>query len=280
MTDPLEYARRAYAEELKYSAGVESPAVVEAFARVPRERFLGPGPWRLISPMRMGGYWTTPDAAPERLYHDVLVAIDEERGLNNGQPSLWAALYDQLGLARGERVVHVGTGTGYYTAIMAEIVGPTGAVMGVEVDAGLAARARDNLALAWPQARVVAGDGFAFRPERLVDAVVINAGASHLSLAWLDALAEGGRLLVPLTGSDRWGGYLMVTRLAGPARGYGARYVSRTGIIPCVGGRDAGAEAKLKEALQRAPFDAVRSLRRAPEEPPETSWHAREGGWV
>jgi protein-L-isoaspartate(D-aspartate) O-methyltransferase len=49
----------------------------------------------------MAGYWTTDSDDPAHLYHDVLVAIDEKRRLNNGQPSLWASLYDQFDLAPG-----------------------------------------------------------------------------------------------------------------------------------------------------------------------------------
>lgn len=112
--DRLAAARRWFAEELRHTARLRSPAVVEAFARVPRERFAGPGPWRVLSPMAMAaGYWSIDDADPRHLCHDVLVAIDEARRLNNGQPSLWAALYDRLGLAAGGHVMHVGAGTGY-----------------------------------------------------------------------------------------------------------------------------------------------------------------------
>src|ERR1700722_15533156 len=117
----LAQARRWFAEELAHVAAVRSPAVVAAFASVPREYFVGAGPWRILSPMRSGDYWSTPDADPRHLYHDILVAIDEKRGLNNGEPSLWAGLCDQLDLARGARFVHVGAGTGYYSAILADI---------------------------------------------------------------------------------------------------------------------------------------------------------------
>ena len=281
MTDgPIEAARRWFADELRHTARVQSPAVVEAFAAVPRERFSGPGPWRLLSPMRMGEYWTTEDADPRHLYHDVLVAIDETRPLNNGQPGLWACLYDQLELATGQHVVHVGVGTGYYTAILAEIVGRSGHVTGVEIDPGLAERARGNLASAWPHATVVTADGFTFQPERPADAIIVNAGVSHLSLAWLDALAAEGRLLVPLTGADWSGAFLLITRPAGDTRRYPVKFASRTGVIACVGGRDAEAEARLSTALQTSPFTAIRSLRRAPEEPDDTCWLAGEGWWL
>jgi protein-L-isoaspartate(D-aspartate) O-methyltransferase len=276
----IEEARHRYAEELRFTARLGSRAVIDAFATVPRERFFGPGPWRVLSPMAMAGYWTTEDAHPRHLYHDVLIAIDEERRLNNGQPSLWARMYDQLELNHGTHVVHVGAGTGYYSAILAEIVGRAGKVTAIEIDPVLADRAAENLA-AWPQARVVAADGFAFRPERPADAIVVNAGVTHLSSAWLDSLAaENGRLLVPLTNAERWGGFLMITRHVDAPHRYSARFVGRVGIIACVGGRHPEAEARLKAALARSDFTAVRSLRRPPDEPDHTCWLAGEGWWL
>ena len=277
----VQQARLGFAEELRHIAHVRSPAVVEAFATVPREHFLGPGPWRVLSPLRDGNYWTTEDADPKRLYHDVLVAIDEKRGLNNGQPSLWANLYDQLDLRRGGHVIHVGAGVGYYSAILAEIVGAAGRVTALELDSDLAARATALLADAWPQAQAIAADGFAFRSDRPADAIVVNAGVTHISTAWLDSLApENGRLLVPLTGSNWWGSFLLITRRGGETRRYPARFVSRTGIIGCVGGRDAEAEARLREALAKADFTAIRSLRRPPEQPDESCWLEGDGWWL
>jgi protein-L-isoaspartate(D-aspartate) O-methyltransferase len=277
-TPDINRARRWFAEELRHTAHVRSPAVVEAFATVPREHFAGPGPWRVLSPIGGPDYWTTDDADPRRLCHDVLVAIDETRRLNNGQPSLWAGLFDRLGLAAGDRVIHVGAGVGYYSAILAEIVGPSGEVTALDIDAGLAERARANLAHAWPQARVVAADGFAFRANEPVDAIVVNAGVSHLALPWLDSLkASGGRLLVPLTNANLWGAFLIVARQG--AR-YPVRFASRTGIIACTGGRDPEAEARLAAALARTDYTAIKSLRRPPEEPDDTCWLMGEGWWL
>ncbi|HEX9535107.1 MAG TPA: methyltransferase domain-containing protein [Stellaceae bacterium] len=277
----IEEARQRYAEELRFTAKLGSRAVVEAFAAVPRERFFGPGPWRVLSPMAMPEYWTTEDADPRHLYHDVLIAIDEGRRLNNGQPSLWARMYDQLELSRGDHVVHVGAGTGYYSAILAEIVGRAGRVTAIEVDPTLAARAKENLAGPWPQATVIAADGFAFRADRPADAIIVNAGVTHFSSVWLDALAaENGRLLVPLTNAERWGGFLMITRQAGDSCRYAARFIGRVGIIPCVGGRDPAAEERLQAALAKSDFTAIRSLRRAPDEADHTCWLAGEGWWL
>jgi protein-L-isoaspartate(D-aspartate) O-methyltransferase len=275
-------ARRWFAEELRHVAGVRSHAVVHAFATVPREHFAGPGPWRLRSGSFVQDYWTTEDADPRHLCHDVLVAIDEARQLNNGQPSLWAFLYDQLGLAAGEHVLHIGIGTGYYSAILADIVGHDGMVTAVEIDPALAKRARANLVAAWPQANVVTADGFAFRPERPADAIIVNAGVTHLSLAWLDALAgNNGRLLVPLTEADRAGVFILITRRHGERQRYAARHVCRVGIIDCVGGRDDEAQARLVAALRKSrSAPPIRSLRRAPDQPDETCWLAGDGWWL
>lgn len=276
-----EKARCWFAEELRYVLRIRSSAVVEAFASVPREHFAGPGPWRILSPRRSEDYWSTEDADPRRLYHDVLVAIDETRRLNNGQPSLWAQLFDVLNLAEGDVVIHVGAGQGSYSAILAEIVGPEGRVTAIEIDPNLAAQAERNLARGWPQANVVAADGFVYRPGTPADAIIVNAGVTHLSLAWLDALApENGRLLVPMTSANWTGGFLLIIRNGGETRRYSARYVMWTGIIPCVGGRDSSAEAQLSAALSRAGYGAIRSLRRAPDEPDETCCLAGDGWWL
>jgi len=149
----------------------------------------------------------------------------------------------------------------------------------IEVDPTLAARATENLATTWPQATVVAADGFRFQPDQPAGGIVVNAGVTHFSSVWLDALAaENGRLLVPLTNAERWGCFLMITRQTGDR--YAARLAGRVGMIPCVGGRDPAAEERLTAALARGDFTAIRSLRRAPEEPDHTCWLAGEGWWL
>jgi len=99
-------------------------------------------------------------------------------------------------------------------------------------------------------------------------------------MIWLDALAEEGRLLVPLTNADRWGGFIIIERRAGAPQRYPARYASDTGIIHCIGGRDPAAEEQLKAALARSRLAAVKSLRRLPEEPDESCWLAGDGWWL
>src|SRR5271167_4818775 len=137
---------------------MRSSALVNAFATVPREQFVGPGPWRIKSPMDLAEYWNTDDHDPSHVYHDILIALDESRGINNGQPSLWAYLFDHLDLMPGEQVLHLGCGTGYYTAIIAKLVGSAGRVTAVEIDATLAQKAQAALA-DWPQVRLIHADG-------------------------------------------------------------------------------------------------------------------------
>jgi protein-L-isoaspartate(D-aspartate) O-methyltransferase len=163
----LNAARRSYAEELKYVAHIGSDAIVCAFAKVPREKFLGPGPWRI--PWGQA-HWTTEDDDPKHVYHNVLVILDAGRGLNNGQPGFLAFLIDALELKTGEHVAHIGCGTGYYSAILAEVVGKNGRVTAIEIDRKLAARAKRSLS-PWRQVSVLAVDGSSCRLDK-VDALL------------------------------------------------------------------------------------------------------------
>lgn len=268
----LPEARRWFAEELRAAGHVDDERVVEAFATVPRERFVGPGPWRILH--LADGYWTTPDADPRHLYHNVLVALDESSGLNTGEPSLWAYHLDRLGIGAGNRVLQVGTGSGYFTAILAELVGPSGRVLGLEVDVPLAAAAKRNLAN-WPQASVRLVEGVV-PVEGHWDAVIAFAGASAPPAAWIDALDAGGRALIPLTGSERWG---FMLRLDRRDTGFCARSAGRVGFFPCAGARDDVEAAALTRALgDPSGQREIKSLRRDSHKPAKTCWlHGK--GW-
>lgn len=273
--------RRWFAEDLRLRTPiVNNPAVVDAFATVPREAFVGPGPWWVMPGHRPDLGKLTDDDDPRWLYHDVLVQIDATRALNNGAPSLWARSFDQLDLEPGERVLQVGAGTGYYAAVLAEIVGPRGRVTAVEHDAGLAARAQSSAA-PWPQLTVVQGDGRTHDPGE-VDVIVVCAGSTHPAPLWLDRLDEGGRLLMPLTGENWWGTHLRVVR-RGTA--FAADTTGPVGIFHCVGGRDPEAAARLTAALAAVgPRDVppIKALHRG--EPPadagERVWYFGPGFWL
>jgi protein-L-isoaspartate(D-aspartate) O-methyltransferase len=265
----LEEVRQRFAEELRRRVMARSEGLVRAFAAVPREHYLGPAPWQIRNLPQ------EPEEAddPAALYANVLVAIDPSRQLNNGEPALHMHLMDALDLQAGEDVVHIGTGTGYYTAILAEVVGPRGRVTGIEIDPDLAARARDNLSHL-DHVRVIAGNGAEadFDPA---DCIYVNAGASHVPALWLEKLRPEGRLLVPLTGSDWIGGTLLVTRGADPGASHPARIVSPIGVFPCQEMRDPDRETRLRDAFKRGyppPVHCLRRDRHAPE--PECWLHA------
>jgi len=254
--DQIVAARHFYAEELRFVAHVETEAVIRAFASVPREKFLGPGPWLVMGDDRT--YWRTPDDDPTHVYHNVLLAIDPARELNNGHPQFWADLLNKLDLRRGDTVYHVGAGTGYYTAIQAEIVGPEGRVVGLEIDPHLAARARANLADR-ANVEIVAGDGGRHDPGQ-VDVLIVNAGATHPVPRWLSALKPGGRMLLPLT-TERNDGIVLRIERKGMKPIYDATVVSSVGIYPCTGARERNAEKALVGALAGGGRRFIRSLR-------------------
>jgi len=251
----LSKTRRSYAEELRVAAPVRrDPAIVRAFASVPRERFLGPGPWLIRADMRN---YRTPDSNPWWLYHNVLVSIDARKGINNGSPSMWAFLFDQLDFKPGERVLQVGAGTGYYTAILATLVGLRGRVHAIEFEKHLAARARANLT-AWPQVKVVCGDASNFDAGE-VDVVVVFAGGTHPAPLWLERLAPRGRLLMPLVADDRGGFMLKAVRRRG---GFEAKAVSRCWFVLAKGFRTKNEASDLKKALAplKGKLPALRGL--------------------
>jgi protein-L-isoaspartate(D-aspartate) O-methyltransferase len=261
----LEATRNFYAEDLRFTTCMVSPALFTAFATVPRERFVGPGPWRVLGPE---GFFTTEDADPRHVYHDVLIALDESKSINNGQPSMWARFFDQLGVAVGNHVLHLGCGTGYYTAVLAELAGTQGKVTAVEIDPALAERAR--LALApWPQVTVLHADGSS-RPFESADVIVASAGATHPQPSWLATLNAAGKLLFPLAPTTGSGAMALLTRRS--AGNFAAVLNYGTLFIPFTGACDPAVAARLADALTRDQGKPVKSLRLDPHGQNETCW--------
>lgn len=234
MTDRAAKLRRFYARFVTARAGARDPRVEEAFAAVPREAFVGPAPW-LLSVFPPGGlrpaYVETPDDDPAFLYADVLVGLDPSHGVNNGEPSLHARCLDALALRPGETVLHVGAGTGYYTALLARLVAPGGAVQAYEIDPDLASRATANLAK-MPGTVVHARSGIG-DDLPTADAIYVNAALGAPSWTWLHALRPGGRLLFPLQAGRSLGGMLLITKPAAGGQAWPARFVSRAVFICC-----------------------------------------------
>ena len=264
MSERVAEARARYAEKIRGLVSLRSESLFRGLATVPREAFVGPGPWKLMYGNQVGlDYTDTPDADPVHVYDNVLVALDPERRLNNGEPAALLRWFDSLELRAGERFLHVGCGVGYYTAIAAFGVRPGGRVTGVEIDPELAARARRNLEKDG-DVEVVSGDGSALA-GRIFDAIYVNAGATEIVPTWLDSLAPGGRLLVPLTvgvtGMNLGVGWMLLVRRTGDD--FTAEFRGPVGIYHCSGARTDAGDARLRRWLSGGAMPAgVRRLRR------------------
>lgn len=263
----LEIIRRAYAKQVMCDAETSSERLEGAFARVRREDYLGPGPWPLCR--WWDHYIWSPSDDPVYLYTNSSVGIDPERRINNGQPSFHARLIAKARPAYGEHVVHIGAGVGYYTAILADLVGDAGRVTAIEYDSDLVQRSRKNLSRI-STVTVVHGNGAEVDFGR-ADVIYVNAGVTRPENSWLDALSEGGRMILPLTSSlgfgapsssqemKQHGGVFLIER---HGNDFTAKSISAVRIIPAEGVRDAESEALVAEAFKQGGAEAVTRLYR------------------
>jgi protein-L-isoaspartate(D-aspartate) O-methyltransferase len=155
--------------------GIRDERVLAAMERVPRELFV-------------------PEAERDHAYDDSALPIGS--GQTISQPYVVAAMCELLGLRGRERVLDVGTGSGYAAAVLAELAAE---VVSIERLPELARRAADALAAAGhPEVEVRVGDGSLGAPDRApFDAIAVAAAAPDVPPALYDQLAEGGRLVLP-----------------------------------------------------------------------------------
>lgn len=270
----LDKIRIEYAETVTAKGGVDpiNKRLISAFASVRREDFVGPGPWEIRT---ANGYKTTPSADPVYLYQDVLVALDSAELINNGQPSLHAACIDALDPGAGETILHIGAGTGYYSAILAQLVGRSGCVFAYEINDELAERAVRNLAKR-NNVEVQDCSGTVGRLPQC-DAIYVNAGVTGPAESWFDALRPAGRLILPLTSTLGTGGMLLLQRVDDLR--YTARFTGVVGFIPCIGARDEITAFKLADSFSGGGAGEVKSLHRGGE-PDQTCWFSGDGWWL
>lgn len=184
--DEPDAARARLASALRDSGRAPSPAVQAAFRAVPRHLFL-------------------PEVSPAAAYLDeafvIKIGADGIPVSSSSQPAMMAIMLEQLGLAPGHQVLEVGTGTGYNAAVMAQITGESGSVATMDIDGELVQRARASLAAAgYGRVIVRRGDGGYGDPDHApYDRIIVTAGAWDISPAWLNQLAPGGRLVLPLS---------------------------------------------------------------------------------
>ncbi len=159
--------------------GISDERVLAAMDRVPRHEF-------------------APERYREQAYEDHPLPIGEAQTIS--QPYIVAVMLESLKLSPGDKVLEIGTGSGYVTALLAEL---TAQVISMERHASLADSARALLAgLGYANVRVIAGDGTRGFPDAApYDAIVVSAAASRMPQALLDQLAEGGRMIIPV-GND------------------------------------------------------------------------------
>lgn len=160
--------------------GIADERALNAMARVPRHEF-APEPYR------------------GEAYEDHPLPIAQ--GQTISQPYIVALMLEALALSPGDRVLEVGTGSGYVTALLAELAAQ---VISVERHAALADSARELLArMSYTNARIIVGDGALGFPECApYDSIIVSAAAPEVPPALLAQLAEGGRMIIPVGTPD------------------------------------------------------------------------------
>jgi protein-L-isoaspartate(D-aspartate) O-methyltransferase len=177
--------RDALADYIKSWGTFQTPQVEAAFRTVPRHLFL-------------------PGASLEEAYgRDPVVTRRGADGTSlssASSPKLVATMLEQLAVRPGQRLLEIGAATGFNAALLAELTGPAGMVVTIELEEDLAAGATANLRRAgYPDVRVICGDGALGHPGLApYDGIIVTAEAWDVAAAWWDQLAPGGRIVVPL----------------------------------------------------------------------------------
>jgi protein-L-isoaspartate(D-aspartate) O-methyltransferase len=179
MPDPTS-ARQFMVDSQLRARGVSDPRVLDAMLRVPRHEFV-PEPYR------------------DRAYDDHPLPIGDNQTIS--QPYIVALMLESLQLKPSDKVLEIGTGSGYATALLAELVAQ---VFSIERHPSLAENARRVLtALDYSNIQVFTGDGTLGLPAAApFDAILVSAAATDLPAALLNQLREGGRMIIPIGRDD------------------------------------------------------------------------------
>jgi len=171
-------ARRELVEDLRREGCLRSPDLVRAFLAVPRELFV-------------------PEDVRRKSYVDTPLPIP--MGQTISAPSMIAIMLEEAELRPGQKVLDVGTGSGYNAALLAEVVGAEH-VVSIERHEGLLEYARGSLAAAgYSGIRLVAGDGtLGYELEAPYDRIVVTAGAPKLAKSWIRQTRIGGKIVAPV----------------------------------------------------------------------------------
>lgn len=180
-TQPFAAERGCMVEQQLRQRGISDERLLAAMAKVPRHEFVSPQNWA-------------------EAYADHPIPIAEQQ--TTSQPYMIAAMVQAAGIKPEDRVLEIGAGSGYQTAVLAELASQ---VFGVERYASLTETARATLErLGYRNAKVVTGDGSLGFPEAApYDAIIVSAAAPRIPPALVEQLAMGGRLIVPVGESDQ-----------------------------------------------------------------------------
>jgi protein-L-isoaspartate(D-aspartate) O-methyltransferase len=179
VSEELRGPRRRLIETLQ-DGGIDDLSVLRAFDAVPRHLFV-------------------PSGVAHRAYEDAALPIGG--GQTISQPAVHARSLQELRLTGKERVLEIGTGSGYQTALLAHLVEQ---VFSIERDQALLDRARDLLAqVGFRNVSLLLGDGtLGWRDYAPYDGIVVGAAAPDVPTSYVAQLAEGGRLVIPIGGRD------------------------------------------------------------------------------
>ncbi len=203
--------REAMVERQIHGRGIRDPKILEAFRAVPREEFLA-------------------EELREAAYGDHPLPI--EAGQTISQPYIVALMIEAAGIGPGDRVLEVGAGSGYAAALMSRIAGR---VVAIERQAELVEIARERMRrLGYDNVEIVEGDGTRGWPAAApFDAIVAAASGSHVPKSWIDQLADGGRVVMPV-GAPDW-----VQKLVKVTKGPGGKLINEdlgaVRFVPLIG---------------------------------------------
>ena len=172
--------QRMVAEQLR-NRRISDQRVLDAMLRVPRHEFV-------------------PERYQEQAYEDHPLPIGENQTIS--QPYIVASMLEALALKPADKILEVGTGSGYVTVLLAELVAQ---VFSIERHASLAARAREMVTkLGYRNVEIALGDGWRGLPDHQpFDAIIVSAATEHVPTPLLDQLREGGRMIVPVGGAEQ-----------------------------------------------------------------------------
>jgi len=184
-------------DELLRRRAIRSPEVERAFRRVRRHAFMVP-PYGVATDALSSEFVYSPD--PDDVYIDAATAINPAAPIRCPAPGIGGRQIEALSAGDSMRILHVESGTGYYTALLAEIVGERGSVVGITYDENLATMAMAFLAQeGYTNVTIRSGDGADGLPEAApFDRILVGGGAADIAPAWFAQLEDEGRLVLPL----------------------------------------------------------------------------------